>query len=92
MNFIIAVINDSYASCMTSVRHQQLKVKVDLIVERESIMSKRELSYPLYFPDFIVKRKAVGSEVQDETLIIQDFVNDVKKKYEQVIDDITPSG
>lgn len=38
MNFIIAVVNESYENCMTKMIAQKYKVKVDMIVERESVM------------------------------------------------------
>lgn len=38
MNFIIAVVNESYENCMTKMEAQKYKVKVDMIVERESVM------------------------------------------------------
>ena len=43
MNFIIAVVNQSHEQCMSKMVVLQFKVKVDMIVERESMMSQREL-------------------------------------------------
>ena len=43
MNFIIAVVNESYENCMTTMVAQTYQVKVEMIVERESLMSKEEL-------------------------------------------------
>ena len=43
MNFIIAVVNQSYEQCMTKMVVLQFKVKVDMIVERESMMREKEL-------------------------------------------------
>ena len=43
MNFIIAVVGDSYTNCMAKREAQSLKVKVDMIIERESVMTEAEL-------------------------------------------------
>jgi hypothetical protein len=42
MNFIIAVVNESYENCMSKMISQSYKVKVDMIVERESMMKPSE--------------------------------------------------
>lgn len=39
MNFIIAVVGQSYGECMEKQVAQSFKVKVDMIVEREQMMS-----------------------------------------------------
>lgn len=44
MNFIIAVVSDSYSQCMTTRVAQSFKVKVDMIIERELIMTDRQLA------------------------------------------------
>ena len=59
MNFIIAVVGDSYNNCMAQREAQTQKVKVDMISERESLMSKVDLTNPEYFPQFILVRKPV---------------------------------
>ena len=67
MNFIIAVVNQSYERCMSKRMAQQLKMKVDMIVERESMMSKNELKSSDWFPNFIVlRRKADESESSND--------------------------
>lgn len=40
MNFIIAVISESYEKIMQKLVSQTFKVKVDLIVEREHLMNE----------------------------------------------------
>lgn len=40
MNFIIAVVSQSYENCINKIVSLQFKVKVDMIVERESMMTK----------------------------------------------------
>lgn len=54
MNFIIAVVNESYENCMTKMVAQSYKVKVDMIAERESIMTEAELANREWFPNFII--------------------------------------
>jgi hypothetical protein len=39
MNFIIAVVSQSYENCMQSMTAQSFKVRVDMIMERESLMN-----------------------------------------------------
>lgn len=39
MNFIIAVVSSSYSECMTKSDAQSYKVKVDMIVEREQMLT-----------------------------------------------------
>lgn len=57
MNFIIAVVSQSYENCMSKMEAQSYKVKVDLIVEREAMLSH----YPSeWFPRFILLRKPEG--------------------------------
>ena len=61
MNFIIAIINESYENCMSKMVAQNFKVKVDMIVERESIMTQDQLKNPNWFPKFIVSRRMANS-------------------------------
>ena len=58
MNFIIAVISESYSKVMRKLKSQLFKVKVELIAEREMLMSKEELMNPNYFPKYILLRRA----------------------------------
>lgn len=41
MNFIIAVVGESYEACMSKMIAQSYKGKVDMIAEREQIMSNK---------------------------------------------------
>ena len=43
MNFIISVISNSYAVCMSRMVAQTYQAKLDLIVEREAVMTERQL-------------------------------------------------
>ena len=45
---------------MKTNRAQSFKVKLDMIVERESLMSQAEFSNPLWFPKYILLRRPIG--------------------------------
>ena len=71
MNFIIAVVGDSYSNCMSKREAQTYKVKVDMIFERESIMSQDDLANPDYFPQYILVRKPVEVVTLDSKYVEQ---------------------
>jgi hypothetical protein len=60
MNFIIAVVSQSYENCMQTMNAQSYKNKVDLIMERESLMGEADLKRKEWFPNFIIVRKPDG--------------------------------
>jgi hypothetical protein len=43
MNFIIAVVSDSYEKCINKMEAQSLLEKIDLIIEREQMLSANEI-------------------------------------------------
>lgn len=57
MNFIIAVVNESYANCMSKMEAQGFKVKIDMIIEREAHISESRLRDPNSFPNYLLLRK-----------------------------------
>ncbi len=63
MNFIIAVVGDSYSNCMAKREAQSFKVKVDMIIERESAMTETELQNDQYFPQFILVRRPLNGDI-----------------------------
>ena len=69
---------------MTKMVAQSYKVKIDMIRERESIMSQEELANPLWFPNFIVLRRPVSSGNGDGAQW-QGFVKEIKVGYERAI-------
>ena len=77
MNFIIAVVSESYENCMSKMIAQTYKVKFDLSVEREQIMSNRDKENLKYFPNYIVLRRPVGS-LGDGGQAWQGFVKEIK--------------
>ena len=76
MNFIIAVVNDSYANCMSNMTAQQHQVKVDMIIERESIMSESDLANTEWFPNYIVLRRMANNSTESGEW--QEFVSEIK--------------
>jgi hypothetical protein len=44
MNFLIAVVNDSYITCMQSIKSMTYHVKLDIIMEHEKMMSEEDLA------------------------------------------------
>jgi hypothetical protein len=57
MNFIIAVVNESYENCMMRMEAQSYRVKAHMIAQREAIMSPEETSNDSLFPRYLVIRR-----------------------------------
>ena len=86
MNFIIAVVNESYENCMSKMVAQQVKVKINMIIERESVMSKSELGNDDWFPNYIVvRRKANSSQDSGQW---QGFVKEIKTNFDKSFADL----
>ena len=68
MNFIIAVVNQSYENCIMRMVAHSYKVKVDMIIERESQMNEEDLNNTEFFPKFILLRRVAkgGDDGGDE--------------------------
>eukprot|EP00347_Sterkiella_histriomuscorum_P012995 403366420 len=77
MNFIIAVISESYEKVMQKLVAEGYKVKVQMIVERELHFSKEELTSEKYFPRYLLLRRPVSSS-DSESGEWQGFVKDIK--------------
>ena len=78
MNFIIAVVNQSYESCMNKMKASSYLVKLEMISEREAIMSNAHLDDPDCFPNFIVLRKEANSDI-DQSSTEQEWLGVVKE-------------
>lgn len=50
MNFIIAVVSDVFATCMSLREVKILQLRLDMIAEYEQTFSKKELANEVYFP------------------------------------------
>ena len=58
MNFIIAVISESYENVMQKLVALSFKVKVDMIVEREIHMTEEDFMNEENFPKYLILRRA----------------------------------
>jgi hypothetical protein len=58
MNFIIAVISESYEKVMQKSIAQGFKVKAKMIAERELFLNAEEIENPSYFPKYLILRRA----------------------------------
>ncbi|CDW78457.1 wd-40 repeat protein [Stylonychia lemnae] len=77
MNFIIAVISESYERVMQKLVAESYKVKANMIVEREQLFSSKELEKQENFPNFIVVRRPINNE-ENEAGEWQGFIKDLK--------------
>ncbi|CDW75032.1 UNKNOWN [Stylonychia lemnae] len=77
MNFIIAVISESYERVMQKLVAESYRVKAHMIVEREQLFNINELKRSDYFPKYIVVRRALNTEV-NEGGEWQGFIKDLK--------------
>ena len=65
MNFIVAVVSESYEKCMQTQKVEQYRLKCQMIVERESIMSHEDFENKIYFPKYLVVRQSSDQEELD---------------------------
>ncbi|CDW85239.1 wd-40 repeat protein [Stylonychia lemnae] len=77
MNFIIAVISESYERVMQKLVAESYKVKANMIVEREQLFNEVELKSKVNFPNFIVLRRPLNTE-SNEAGEWQGFIKDIK--------------
>ncbi|CDW73225.1 UNKNOWN [Stylonychia lemnae] len=78
MNFIIAVISESYERVMQKLVAESYRVKANLIFEREQLFSEEELKSTKYFPNYIVVRRPLNTEIK-EAGEWQGFIKDLKQ-------------
>lgn len=77
MNFIIAVISESYEKVMQRVVALSFRLKAEMIVERETLMTQEDFLNIEYFPKYLILRRAVGSG-NDSSEEWQGFIKDIK--------------
>ncbi|CDW83425.1 wd-40 repeat protein [Stylonychia lemnae] len=77
MNFIIAVISESYERVMQKLVAESYRVKANMIVEREQLFNSNDLTNKQYFPNYIVVRRPLNTE-DNETGEWQGFIKDLK--------------
>ncbi|CDW89537.1 UNKNOWN [Stylonychia lemnae] len=78
MNFIIAVISESYERVMQKLVAESFRVKANMIVEREQFFTENDLKSTKYFPSYIVVRRPLNA-VSKEDGEWQGFVRDLKQ-------------
>ncbi len=87
MNFIIAVISESYEKVMQKLVAQSFIVKAEMIVERELHMAEEDLRDPINFPKFLVLRKpasAAGEEGEEWQGFIKDIKHSLKLNFTRI--------
>ena len=77
MNFIIAVISDSYEKVMQKLQAVSYKVKVDMIAERELLFTDKDFKNGKLFPKFLILRKPAEGDNQ-KTQEWQGIVREIK--------------
>eukprot|EP00347_Sterkiella_histriomuscorum_P013718 403363632 len=78
LNFIIAVISESFAKVLEKMDAESFRIKAQLIKERESYFTEAEFLNEEYFPKLIIYRRPVQEQAQ-ENQELQGFVKDIKK-------------
>ena len=84
MNFIIAVVSDSYEKCISKMEAQLMLEKIDMIIEREEMLTQAEITrYSAeWFPKYLYVCRVAPSE--DKTSSAGDpwqgIVKEVKKQ------------
>jgi len=83
MNFIIAVVSESYENCMERMVQSMQIAKLYMIEECESLLPKFCYDYPTWFPRYILLRREVDSQsiggADDEW---QGFIKQMKKYFD----------
>eukprot|EP00347_Sterkiella_histriomuscorum_P022696 403337500 len=78
LNFIIAVISESYEKVMQKMMAESYRIKAQLIKERESYFNDDDFQNQKYFPSYIIFRRPVENQI-DDNQEWQGFVKDIKK-------------
>eukprot|EP00347_Sterkiella_histriomuscorum_P001793 403370658 len=78
LNFIIAVISESYEKVMQKMIAESYRIKCQLIKERELFFDNKDLNDAIKFPRYLILRKPV-SQNEDSNSEWQGFVKDIKK-------------
>ncbi|CDW88397.1 UNKNOWN [Stylonychia lemnae] len=79
MNFTIAVISDSYEKVMQKLVAQSFKVKAEMIVQRELLLTpQNEVESRFYFPEYIVLRRPIET-IKGDSGEWKGFIKDLKQ-------------
>ena len=85
MNFIIAVISQSYENCMQKSTAQSYKVKLDMIRERESLMDENDFKNKEWFPNYIILCKPISERSNADSGNIDNEWGGVLREMEKVV-------
>jgi hypothetical protein len=84
MNFIIAVISESYSNVMQNVVQESYRVKAQMIAERELHFVESDLANEVYFPKYLIVRRPANFEGQvkpsEVKLVARDLRNFLEKQ------------
>eukprot|EP00347_Sterkiella_histriomuscorum_P003781 403362967 len=78
LNFIIAVISESYEKVMQKMIAESYRIKCQLVKERELLLDDNDLKDSKKFPRYIIIRRPV-TEKEDASSEWQGFVKDIKR-------------
>ncbi|CDW78074.1 wd-40 repeat protein [Stylonychia lemnae] len=79
MNFIIAVISESYERIMQKQVAEQFRVKVQLIAERELYFKEDDLQNRQYFPHHLILRKPINqAESENGNFAFQLYIGELQ--------------
>ena len=85
MNFIIAVVSQSYENCMQKSTAQSFKVKLHMIRERESIMSDKDYMNKDFFPNYMILCKPISEGSNADSGNMDNEWNGVLREMEKVV-------
>jgi hypothetical protein len=85
MNFIIAVISQSYENCMQKSTAQSYKVKLNMIRERESMMSENDFKNKEWFPNYIILCKPISESSNANNGNTDNEWNGVLREMEKIV-------
>lgn len=92
MNFIIAVIGDSYATVIKFSDAHDYKQRIGMIKEREMYFTSSQLSDLDYFPKILIVRKKKNTltdrnNIQNQIKTIKDFVRETSQQSVSLINE-----
>jgi hypothetical protein len=80
MNFIIAVVNESYTNSMAKQKTQSFRLKVPRIVECESKLKDKTIKH---FPSYIIVKKSSNlvneDSSEEQAKLFKDFQIQIKR-------------
>ena len=84
MNFIIAVISDSYSKIMQKVVGESFRVRAELIGERELHFDQKEFNNKKLFPRYLILRRPDINDNTDETQQFDKFKKEIKNTIQEL--------